>query len=80
MEDIRLLAATTNFFIARIKKLEKKEKQGHCGWEYVANEAFFRDEIRTRAKKRLTQKNLVDIANYCSFLWEMLEGRKAVGI
>jgi len=77
MEDIRLLSSATDFFIARVKKLERKEKQGFAGWEDRMNELFFKTQIRERALKALTsQKDLINIANFCNFLWQTLEDRK----
>ncbi len=74
MEDIRLLASATDFFIARIKKLERKEKQGYAGWEDFGWKSA--DEIKTRAKMKLTQRNLINISNFCQFLWQILEDEK----
>lgn len=75
MEDHMLTATATNFFIARIKKLEKKEKNGFTGWDYASG-PYFSSEIRKRASMKLTQKNLVNIANYCNFYWQRLEDEK----
>ena len=77
MEGVRLIATSTDFFIACVKRLEKKEKQGFIGWENIMNELYFKTQIRERAGKVLaSQKHLIDIANFCSFLWQMIEDRK----
>lgn len=77
MEDVRLMATSADFFIARVKRLERKEEQGFAGWENTMNELFFKTQIRERALKALTsQKDLINIANFCQFLWQMIEDRK----
>ena len=78
MEERMLLAAATDFFIARVKKLERKEKQGYTGWNDYGFERECVEEIRTRANLKLTQRNLINIANFCNFLWQMLEDEKEV--
>ena len=68
IEDSSLLSTATRFFVSRLKRLEKKESQGFAGWDSMYSfelEAIIKD----RAKRKLTRKNLIDIANYCNFLW-----------
>jgi len=62
--------------MARADRLNDKEAIGWQGWNNPAYEGEFRDEIRARAKIKLTQKELVDIANYCNFVWNILEKEK----
>lgn len=76
MEDTMLKASMADFFRARYKKLEKKEKQGYINWDNSSAENDFRCQVKIRAKLKLTQRNLVNIANYCNFLWQMIEDRK----
>ena len=77
MEDVRLMASASNFFMARVKRLNKKEKEGFIGHEDIMNELYFKTMIRERAIKALTsQKQLLDISNFCNFLWQMIEDRK----
>ena len=59
------------FTYACLRKLEKKEEFGWTGWDFSHNQEVFESEIRNRIKKELTQKNLVNIANYCMFLWNL---------
>ena len=76
MEDISLKASMADFFRARYKKLEQKEKQGYAGWDGQFFDVECGEEIRARAKLKLTQRNLVNISNFCNFLWQILEDRK----
>ena len=72
----KLRASVVDFLLARMRKLEKKARQGYVGWDDKYYELEWKSRVRMLAKKKLTQKNLVNIANYCNFLWQMLEDRK----
>ena len=72
MEE-RLLSDATKFFLARLRKLRKKERLGWHEYRHEAMQKEFRSRIRKLVKGRLTQKKLVNIANYCNFLWINLE-------
>jgi len=63
-----LVELNENFSMACLAKLTKKLGEGYTGWDYDATEPF-RQKIIKLSKEELTQKNLVNIANYCSFLW-----------
>ncbi len=78
-----LSIACNKFQIACMQKLEKKEKEGFTKWndpnfkydlihklwahcvEYVGK---YRDEEKNRETNK---DNLVDIANFCIFLWNL---------
>ena len=74
--NTKLVIAFTNFDMARADRLNDKEQLGWQGWDVSGYEGEFRDEIRKHAKKDLTQEDLVDIANYCNFLWSLLEEKR----
>jgi len=63
-----LVELNENFSMACLAKLTKKLGEGYTGWDYDAIEPF-RQKIIKLSKEELTQKNLINIANYCSFLW-----------
>jgi len=72
----KLANSTQHFYLACLVKLEEKEKAGWGGWDKTYNKELFEEDVTIRAKKPLTQSNLVDISNYCNFLWNLLEVNK----
>jgi len=71
----KLVTLEKEFRVACFAKLTKKLGQGYTGWDMDATEPF-RQKIIKLSKEELNQKNLVNIANYCSFLWERIERDK----
>ena len=49
-------------------KLTKKLGEGYTGWDIDECE-LYRQKLMKLSKEKLTQKALVNISNYCSFLW-----------
>ena len=74
----KLLSATMKFNLACLNKLTEKEKAGWTGWDSEDYDGIFDSRIETLAKGELTQNNLVNISNYCMFLWNIKELRKEV--
>ena len=71
--DIKLRTAWLKFNYASYKKLAAKEKRGFAGWDKQKNKELLERGLIEHIKKPLTQRNLIDIANYCNFLWNLIE-------
>ena len=56
-------------FIKLIEKLTQKFE----GWDNKEYKKIYQCRLLALSKKQLTQNNLINIANYCSFLWFMEE-------
>uniref|UniRef100_A0A6M3IF50 Uncharacterized protein n=1 Tax=viral metagenome TaxID=1070528 RepID=A0A6M3IF50_9ZZZZ len=74
----KLLNSTIKFSLACLGKLEEKESNGWGGWDWEACKTSFEKRIKHDAKSKLTQKSLVNIANYCMFLWNLIENKREV--
>ena len=74
MKD-KLRMACINFDWACSKRLEEKEEQGLNGWDNKELKAVFTKRI-CQMDFPFTQKDLVDMSNYCNFLWNLIEARK----
>ena len=73
----KLANATQHFYLTCLVKLEKKEKEGYIGWDDPKNAMGFKSEIEEHFKREIiTQDDLVDISNYCNFLWNGKEAEK----
>lgn len=72
----KLRMARINFDYACYKKLEAKEKEGWTGWDNPDNKKLLKAKLMKHIIKPLTQDNLVDIANFCNFLWNLIEVKK----
>ena len=68
-----LRIACCEFNNACMKKLEEKEKKGWDSWNKPELTKYLENTLIEHTKKILTQENLVNIANYCNFLWNMIE-------
>jgi len=75
MED-KLFNASMGFYRACDTKLELKEKEGFIGWDDPEFEKDMRNNLRSHVEKALSQENLVDIANFCDFLWNLIQVKK----
>jgi len=76
MED-KLFNASMEFVRTCDKRLEEKEKAGWVGWDKYVFKGRYKGKIRLLSRKqKLTQEDLVDISNYCMFLWNLIEKRK----
>ena len=72
----KLANATQHFYLSCLVKLEKKEKEGWVGWDDPKCKDGFKDEIDLHLQATITQDVLVDISNYCNFLWNLIEAQK----
>ena len=71
--DKKLRIACYEFHNARMAKLEFKEHAGYLGWDIIPFKEDLQKDLISHTEKPLTQYNLVDIANYCNFLWNLIE-------
>lgn len=76
IERKKLRFASFEFNYACIKKLEAKQKQGYYGWDNPINKENLESLFKEHTNRPLTQRNLVDISNFCNFLWNLLEAQK----
>ena len=65
------------FHLACVVKLKEKEKEGYTGWDNPDWKKAIRRIIKDRSQLELTQKHLVNIANYCMFLWNLIEDKRS---
>ena len=72
----KLLAAWCIFSFACGRRLEKEEDDGRVGWDNIYYKKEWEGRIRVLASKKLTSRRLVNIANYCNFLWNMEKERR----
>lgn len=75
--ETKLRIASGNFYYACVDKLEEKENAGWTGWDNPNLKDRFEGYIREKSGKcELTQEDLINMANYCSFLWNLIEEEK----
>ena len=60
------------------KKLTEKERQGYIGWDDKKYKCRFEDRLKHDIFCELTQNRLVNISNFCMFLWNLMEIKKGV--
>ena len=68
MEQLLRLACNL-FNDACYKKLGKKEGEGFESWDDPNFEWTLKLKLKEHFKEEWTMENLVDIANFCNFLW-----------
>lgn len=73
---LELRSAWLKFNYACYKKLAAKERRGFAGWDKQKNKELLEEGLMEHIKKPLTQSNLVDIADYCNFLWNLIKDQK----
>lgn len=73
---VKLRTAWLKFNHACYKKLERKERRGFWGCEKLENKKQLESDLYQHVLKPLDQGNLTDIANYCNFLWNLIEDQK----
>ena len=74
----KLRLATFEITNACMEKLEFKEKQGYGGWNDSNYENSMKEDLKKHFKKEWTQENLIDISNFCNFLWNLIEKKKHI--
>lgn len=67
----RLKLAWKKFNNACGRKLEEKGKEGYTEWDNPDFEWELKLKLKEHFKKEWTSENLVDIANFCNFLWNL---------
>ena len=72
----KISTATMKFNLACLNKLEEKERKGWVGWDNPEWKDEFKSEIENHVKRDLTQDDLIDISNYCMFLWNLQRGKE----
>jgi len=77
MKD-KLLEASMKFDFVCLNKLKAKERLGWSGWDDIKNKDILEERFIKHVKTPLTQDNLIDIANFCMFLWNLIETEKEV--
>lgn len=75
-ERRKLRIASCEFNNVCMKKLIAKQKQGYYGWNDSTKKDNLEQLLTEHTNRQLTQKNLVDIANFCNFLWNLMEERE----
>jgi len=70
-EKEKLKVVVYKFTAELHKKLFKKIEEGYEGWNEIKNKEMIKSTLIDKLKKGLTGDNLVDIANYCMFLWNI---------
>ena len=64
------------FHLACSQKLEKKEVEGFDGYYKPENKKQLEADLLKHVAKGFAPDNLVDISNYCNFLWNLDEDAK----
>ena len=72
----KLKDSSKKFYVACLAKLLIKEKEGWTGWDNPKNKDGFESKIELHLQGTRTQDVLVDVANYCNFLWNLIEAKK----
>ena len=66
-----LKTAHQKFSEACFRKMKRKERAGWFGWDDPNEEWTLKLKLKEHFRREWTQKNLVDIANFCMFLWNL---------
>ena len=72
MED-KLFNASMKFHLACVVKLKEKEKAGWTGWDNPDSKRILGTKLMEHTIRPFTQNNLINISNYCMFLWNLIE-------
>ena len=75
---VKLRSAWLKFNYACYKKLAAKERRGFIGSDKPENKKQLEADLYQHVLKSLDQGNLTDIANYCNFLWNLIEDQKEI--
>lgn len=54
-----------------LRKFHMKESIGWYGWNYPADKELLKEQLITHIKKGFDSGNLIDIALFCAFLWNI---------
>ena len=64
------------FSFACGRRLEKEQDRGRIGWDDTYYKKEWEGRVRALVSKKLTLRRLVNISNYCNFLWNMEKERR----
>ena len=79
LNDISKLSETSRAFEHTTwSRLTEKTTQGFHGWDNPRWKTYYTRKIVEQSLP-LTQKDCIDIANYCMFVWAILEKEKMNG-
>jgi hypothetical protein len=74
-EEHRLLNLVERFSSAMFDKLLAKMRDGHYGWDYKGNMDILIEGYKKHCARggdaTFEESNLVDIANFCAFIWNL---------
>jgi len=70
---VKLKMNCFKFHLACSQKLEEKEKEGFEGYYKPENKEQLEVDLLTHIAKGFAPDNLIDISNYCNFLWNLNE-------
>jgi len=72
--EVRLKKDWHKFNDACLKRFKSNKKKGWFEWDNpVYKEGLLKETLFECKNYQIRQKDLVDIANYCNFLWNMIE-------
>lgn len=64
------------FHLACSQKMEMKEEEGFKGYDKSENKKQLESDLLEHIAKGFAPDNLIDISNYCNFLWNLNEDAK----
>lgn len=70
---LKLRANCFRFHLACFQKMEQKEKEGLGGYNKLGNKKQLETDLLKHIAKGFAPNNLIDISNYCNFLWNLDE-------
>jgi len=73
---VKLKMNCFKFHLACSQKLEEKEKEGWDGYYKPENKNLLEVGLLQHIAKGFASDNLIDISNYCNFLWNLDEDAK----
>ncbi len=74
----KLRKKTYRFNYACYLKLEKKEREGFFGYDGPKNKEMLEKGFMDHIEKGFEQDNLIDLSNYCNFLWNLIEDQREI--
>ena len=73
MEEDKLFNCSMEFIRACDRRLTEKEGEGWTAWDNLKNKELFANRLIKHILKEFTQESLIDISNYCMFLWNFIK-------
>lgn len=69
-----LMKVNLDFNFEMVTKTLKKAQEGYFGWNDPANEHLLVEGLIKHLDKPMSPENLIDVAIYCMFLWNLRKG------